>query len=640
MSNEEFKKLSIVPQLPITVSYEKGDKCGRLRLEAGGLYSECEQRGKTFVNWYCGYVRPVRRYSGADGSGLDVEFKDRKGNLKTVSISWGTIIGGGNAVQMQLAKEGLAFANPMGRTETPVINTFLNAFDMNFGESLPDAEVLEKGGWAPAFDAFVFENCTIGGDHARLDATAQGAVLTVRGTVSDWGQTMGKYASKSSILRFAAYAALAAPLVQIVGQKTKIFHFFGDRGTGKSTALYIASSVYGLSDDYLTTWNGTPNSQTAKALRFNNLILCFDELKQGAQAIERASYDICNECERGRAKLSGAAKDGKRWSLFVLSSGEGALDEIRKKTAHGAADSASGEHVRFIDLPALSDEAASVDSRIGVFDVIDDETKCKEWRKRTVDAAQNCPNCGAVGAAFIGRLLGEFAAHGVDAFRAKASERMTLFRHSVGAVDSDEARVLSAFAVAAFAGELAHEWGLLPWGVGDADAVVRKTFQAWRNSSASLSARESEVLERVRTDAKTYATYYDQITPEWIAPARANGKEGIYGTVVKRKDEYANTVDCALILTASQFDLLRERSGGLYKGEFANLLWERGMLIGNERHGTRGIVWKSPKDAGAIGLTPETRYRVISLGDWSGVLKHLSDLILWKIHQKNGNPQP
>lgn len=639
MSNAEFQKLANIPQIPITLSYENGKECGRFRLEQNGLYAEVDQGGKTFVNWYCGYTRPVRRYEGKNGCGLDVEFKDRKGATKVISIEWDAIYNGGNAVQSQLAKAGLAFAKPTGRAAIPLINLYLIAFDRDFGESLPYAEVLDRGGWSPKLNAFVFENTTIGGEHTRLDAEAQGAVLTVRGTVDDWGKTMGLYASKSSVMRFAAYVALAAPLIQIVGQPTKIFHFFGERGTGKSTALYVAASIYGEKRNYVTTWNGTANSQTAKAMRFNNLVLCYDELKQGAQVLERAAYDLCNEFERGRANRKGGDKDGREWSLFLLSSGESDMDGIRQRTAHGAASSASGEHVRFIQVPTLSDEAASVDAKIGVFDVIDEETKNVEWRKRTVDAVRKWPCCGAVGAAFIGRLLGEFAAHGVDAFKAKADERMTRFIHSVGKVDSDEARVLSAFAVAAFAGELAHEWGLLPWGAGDAEAVVRKTFKAWRNSDASLSARESDILERVKTDATRYASYYDTIAPMWNNPARANGKEGIYGKIIKREDEAGDLVDCALILTTPQFDLLRERSGGLYKGEFANLLWERGLLVGNERGDTRGIMWRAPKGAGAIGLSADARYRVIRLGDAEGTLKAISDVILWKKAQKNGYPQ-
>lgn len=639
MSNEEFKKLSNSPRMPITLNYENGKECGRFRLEQNGLYAEVDQGGKTFVNWYCGYTRPVRRYEGKNGCGLDVEFKDRKGATKVISIEWDAIYSGGNAVQSQLAKAGLAFAKPTGRAATPLINLYLIAFDRDFGESLPYAEVLDRGGWSPKLNAFVFENTTIGGEHTRLDAEAQGAVLTVRGTVDDWGKTMGRYASKSSVMRFAAYVALAAPLVQIVGQPTKIFHFFGRRGTGKSTALYMAASIYGERRDYMTTWNGTANSQTAKAMRFNNLVLCYDELKQGAQVLERAAYDLCNEFERGRAKRTGGAMDGREWSLFLLSSGESDMDGIRQRTAHGAASSASGEHVRFIEVPTLSDEAASVDDSIGVFDVIDEETKNVEWRKRTVDAVKKWPCCGAVGAAFIGRLLGEFAAHGVDAFKAKADERMTRFMHSVGAVDSDEARVLSAFAVAAFAGELAHEWGLLPWGAGDAETVVRKTFQAWRNSEASLSAREHDILERVRTDASRYDSYYNKAAPLLRDAGRANGKEGIYGTLIRRYDGAGILENCALVLTASQFEMLRERTGALSKWEFANLLWERGLLIGNERAGTRGIMWRAPRGAGAIGLSADARYRVVKLGAFDGIQKAISDAICGNSTKKDGYPQ-
>lgn len=591
-------------------------------LDADGLATQNTEKANAAPERYCGYIKPISRFSTEETCGFDVEIKDRDGRRKTVSIDYGDIVDGGTTVQRQLARAGLVFYRTQGRNTKPPINDFLNLFSIEKRHSMKSVEVVTKGGWSADYGAFLFDNVVLGsGEGVRLDTTAKSARLTVTGTVQDWGATMGAYAAKSSIMRFAAYAALAAPLVQIVGRQTTIFHLFGESSKGKSTALYVAASVYGTKADYVATWRATKNNQCTKAIKHNNLILCLDELKQGAKVLDTVAYDICNEVDKGRDNVNCTEREQKRWSLIVLSTGEATLDGIRSRASGGIGDTATGEHVRFVEIPATVGAG-------GVFDVIDAETETDGSRRRIVDAVKQCPNCGAVGRAFIENVLRVIAEKGADGFRKEATAWMDGFIAGFGSVGTHEARVLSAFAVVAYAGRLAHEWGLVPWGEGDAEAVTSRTFRAWQCSGESIEARNDEIISNVRADPSKHHNFYNKIgysRKNWGAPITesfeqgvAHPSKGVYGAVLRRltdDNDDGSQVDCAIILTNSQFKDLAARVGGAYSEELSELLSRRGMLVGNDRGGRGARFRVQNARAQRIGLRDGARYIVIRIDD-------------------------
>lgn len=632
MSNEEFLKKCEGNKLTLETNGKEFVPYGdnqRFVLTNDGLSIQDTEKANATPERYCGFIRPISHFSTDETCGLDVEIKDRSGRLKTVAVDFGDIVDGGATVQRQLARAGLVFYKTQSRNTKPPINDFLNLYAIERREGLTEVEVVTKGGWAPEYDAFLFDNVTLGkgGYKVRLAPKKDAPKLTEIGTVKDWAATMGEYARRSSIMRFAAYVALAAPLVQIVGRQTTIFHLFGESSKGKSTALYVAASIYGSSADYVSSWRSTKSNQSTRAIKHNNLVLCLDELKQGAKALDSSPYDICNEIDKGRDNANGTGQEQRRWSLFILSTGEATLDGIRSRASVGVSDSATGEHVRFVEIPAT-------DGDMGVFDVVDPSTSTDEGRRRLVDAIKQCPNCGAVGREFIEHVIREIADKGLDGFKKEAVEWMDGFISSCGTVGTHEARVLSAFAVAAYAGRLAQSWGLVPWDEGDAERVARSSFRAWLSSGESIEARNEELLSNVRSDPNRYHEYYDKIgykkdpysnaMLENFDQGKTHPSKGTLGSVLCRLNSDDSQTHCALIMTAAQFKDLAARVGGAYPEELSGLLAKRKMLVSNERSAARGARWRAQSArASRVGLRKGARYVVIKIEDDCDVLELL-----------------
>jgi hypothetical protein len=83
----------------------------------------------------------------------------------------------------------------------------------------------------------------------------------VRGTLPEWQDQIGRYASGNSRLVVSISAALAACLVTPCEQESGGLHFRGASSIGKSTALAVAGSVWGGGGTagYVKSWRSTSN---------------------------------------------------------------------------------------------------------------------------------------------------------------------------------------------------------------------------------------------------------------------------------------------------------------------------------------------------------------------------------------------
>lgn len=131
---------------------------------------------------------------------------------------------------------------------------------------------------------------------------------------------------------------------------TPIFHFYGDSSSGKSTALILASSMWGnptLGNKLYNSWNATDNGLLNT---FNNnygVTLCFDE----AGLLPRKSYSsiiysISEGVDKSRYTSAINPPPNKTWQTVCLSSGEQSLlDSSNQNTGLRV------RSIEFLDLP-------------------------------------------------------------------------------------------------------------------------------------------------------------------------------------------------------------------------------------------------------------------------------------------------
>lgn len=183
--------------------------------------------------------------------------------------------------------------------------------------------------------------------HGR-SATASG--YTVAGTAQSWRENVAALVVGNPSMMLGVAAALAAPLVGLVGADGFGVHFFQQSSAGKTTAANIASSLYGDPDALRLTWYGTALGIANEAQAHHDGLLALDEVGQGAdpKSVATSAYTLFN----GSGKLQGA-KDGgnrelKRWRTVAISTGE--MDIETYLVSHGIKPKA-GQLVRLLNVP-------------------------------------------------------------------------------------------------------------------------------------------------------------------------------------------------------------------------------------------------------------------------------------------------
>jgi uncharacterized protein (DUF927 family) len=171
---------------------------------------------------------------------------------------------------------------------------------------------------------------------------------------------------------------------------------------------------------------------------------------------------------------------------MVLSTGE---VRIADKLAENRQRARAGHQVRLIDVPA--DAGAG----FGAFDNAGPEGDPKALADMIKAAAQH--SYGTAGPEFVRRLVAEGDDKRVETILAMVDA----FRTSYAPKGSDGQvlRVCDKFGLVAAAGELAREFGIVPWKEGDALKSAGRCFNDWLDSRGGKEAGEIQAaISQVR----------------------------------------------------------------------------------------------------------------------------------------------
>ncbi len=135
-------------------------------------------------------------------------------------------------------------------------------------------------------------------------------------------------------VKLAVYAALAAPLLDLLGESSFIFELAGGTSKGKTTALRVAASLYGCPDEqkpgFFKQWNLTKVYVERYAATMNHLPLFVDDTKKADPRMVPATiYQFASGQGRGRGSLKGS-QIGATWCTVLLSTGEQKLSSFSK----------------------------------------------------------------------------------------------------------------------------------------------------------------------------------------------------------------------------------------------------------------------------------------------------------------------
>ena len=171
----------------------------------------------------------------------------------------------------------------------------------------------------------------------------------VAGTLAEWQQRVSVFCVGNSRLLFSVSAAFASPLLHLLGVESGGFHFRGASSTGKTTALYVAASVWG-GKEYTQRCRATINGIEGLAAGHNDALLCLDELSQvDANVAGEIAYMLANGGGKARADRQGRSRKKALWRLIFLSTGEVNLADHMIEAGKKAR---AGQEVRIVDVSA------------------------------------------------------------------------------------------------------------------------------------------------------------------------------------------------------------------------------------------------------------------------------------------------
>lgn len=482
----------------------------RLRGERPGLwYTEHKENDKPIETWLGSPLYVLGRTRDANGNswGLRLQWKDRDGRGHTWAMPVNMLVGRDASEWLKtLVDRGWIVAPGTHAQKLVALYLSTHRTDRRY-LGVP------RTGWHHG--AFVFPDETIQNHAGRAGCAGQlnntnslmpssneNGLLDVldneqivlqtdapqnpygkSGIVEEWNRTIGFWALGNSRLMLFVCASLAAPLLELAGQESGGFNLAGQSSTGKTTALVTAGSVWGTGHG---SWRATDNGLEGLAALHSDAALCLDEIGQASsRTVSEASYMLANGTGKTRSGRDGNMRPAKSWRVTVLSTGEIGLPE--KIEADGGRVQA-GQTVRLVDIPA--DAGASM----GIFEDIHGHESPHAFADALKQAAST--HYGHVARAFIRKLVE--GREGIQKNILSVLDNAGKIFCPDGASGQVQ-RVAKRFCLCAIAGELAIEWGILPWKEGDAMSATKTCFDAWLSLRGNSGAAEdSAILERVR----------------------------------------------------------------------------------------------------------------------------------------------
>ena len=294
------------------------------------------------------------------------------------------------------------------------------------------------------------------------------------GEIESWKNLIGNRSKDNPILMLAICTALAGPLLKPTHKGNGGFHIVGDSSCGKSTALQVASSVWGDPEQFMKTWRATSNGLEGVFALRNDTFVALDEIGEAVpREVGAIVYAMGNGTGKQRAGRSGNARPLKKYRLLLLSSGERKLEAIISECGQRVT---AGQQVRLLDI--------SADRKYGAFDNLHDLDNGREFSDtlKTVTGK----HYGHLGPAFLECLVSDNLPDLGAALETVKSE--------FGAAEGQLGRGADRFALAAFAGELATSYGLLPWDKGGATKACIQLYESWISERGHGKTEDRQIL--------------------------------------------------------------------------------------------------------------------------------------------------
>jgi hypothetical protein len=253
-----------------------------------------------------------------------------------------------------------------GEAKFSLLGTYIMA-SINELQQRQKAELMRlQFGWVDKDTKFIAGNREISRDgvyHSPPSSVTRTMthLFEPKGTLDKWKEVFKLYGRPGlEVQAFAALSAFGSPLLKFTGQKGAIINLIhGKSGTGKTTVLRMANSVFGYPEGLLGTPDDTKVGRIIKVGILNNIVNTIDELTNiTGEEISQLLYAYSQG--RGKDKAKNNANELREnnvtWRTITLSSGNASLSQ--KLTV--LKNSPEGELMRLMEFKIVPPSSAIV----------------------------------------------------------------------------------------------------------------------------------------------------------------------------------------------------------------------------------------------------------------------------------------
>lgn len=327
-------------------------------------------------------------------------------------------------------------------------------------------------------------------NHFSLDSKIRNVGFKIKGELKEWQDNICKYCEGNDILVLAICSAFSGTLLRFTNQSCTVAHLVGKSSIGKTSALAVAASIWGDSQQFIMQWRVTSNAIETLAESHNDCLLILDELSQiSARDAGNMIYTLGNA--KGKARLNSEAeqKEIRQWQISILSSGEiGIADKISENNEKAKA----GQLVRFIDIEA------EVPNGFGIYN---DLHGFSDGAELSDILKGNCRKYHGVPAKiFVESLIGsnedKLNENNLEE-RIKSlyelAQRDIYKKFELEKANGQVKRVADVFALYRLAGTLAQRFGIITF---DVTKSIYNIFEGWISDrgSKNLSMEEKDIV--------------------------------------------------------------------------------------------------------------------------------------------------
>ncbi|WP_067925448.1 phage NrS-1 polymerase family protein [Alicyclobacillus shizuokensis] len=261
-------------------------------------------------------------------------YRHVRGDTYMLSVQWRG--GGVTAPQsvffdssklIKLADMGL----PVGSETARALSSYLVAFEAANRDAIPTLTYSDKFGDTGA-GFLIGEEC-IGGDieFRSEDDGAKRMTEALRASGTDRTAEILTKLAPFGTAKLVIYAALAAPMLHMIGADSFAVDIAGETRQGKTTVLKLAASLYGHPDRMLMSWNTTRVAFERYAGLMNHLPMFYDETNAAPKKdlLPEFIYQFSTNMGKGRGSLQGTRK-ADTWRTVLLTTGEEPIVSLSK----------------------------------------------------------------------------------------------------------------------------------------------------------------------------------------------------------------------------------------------------------------------------------------------------------------------